>query len=78
MLEWILWVFIGVIICIAIRYAYFLIKTCRFYRKREFNREFKKKCLNTTPCQCCAYWNVRKDRCELEYKLLRKYKLEEK
>lgn len=40
-----------------------------------YKRAFKKKCLHTTPCQCCAYWMIRKDRCGLPDLLKKEYKI---
>lgn len=39
----------------------------------KYKLEMKKKCLKTKPCQCCAYWNVRKEHCALEQQLRHKH-----
>ena len=44
-------------------------------KRIRYKLEMKKKCLGTKPCQCCAYWNVRKEYCALERQLKDKYKL---
>lgn len=44
-------------------------------KRIKYRMEMKKKCLNTKPCHCCAYWNVRKDFCALESQLRAKYKI---
>lgn len=44
----------------------------------KYKREFNKKCLKTTPCQCCAYWNVRKEFCALDKQIQEKYGIDKK
>lgn len=39
----------------------------------KYKMEMRKKCLKTKPCQCCAYWNVRKEFCALERHLRSKH-----
>ena len=41
----------------------------------KYKLEMKKKCLKTKPCQCCAYWNVRKEYCALEKQLQHKHSI---
>lgn len=50
----------------------------KIINKLMFKKEFKNKCLKTTPCHCCAYWSIRKSRCELQTKLESKYELTRK
>ena len=54
------------------------IRLPKFIRRRQMQKEFKKKCLHTFPCQCCAYYKHRgkdRDKCGLGELLLEKYDL---
>ena len=54
------------------------IRLPKFIRRKQMEKEFKKKCLKTFPCHCCAYYRHRgkyKDQCEMGEKLLEKYGL---
>ena len=69
-------------IAIAILWLVFLFLILRRFvdygwavRYVKYKLEMRKKCLKTKPCQCCAYWNVRKERCALEQQLLHKHNI---
>ena len=54
------------------------IKLPKWIRRIQMQKEFKKKCLHTFPCQCCAYYRFRgkhRDKCGLGELLLEKYDL---
>ena len=55
-----------------------MIKLFKWIRRKQMEKEFKKKCLRTFPCHCCAYYMHRgkyRDTCKLEENLLKKYDL---
>ena len=51
------------------------IRLPKFIRRIQAQKEFKQKCLHTFPCQCCAYYKIRKEECGLGEMIVKKYDL---